>query len=181
MGKNYCDFKGRKNPNYKTGYAVKGKRLGFYNTWQSMKARCLNPNHPKYKNYGGRGIKVCEDWIGIEGFSKWALSSGWKKGMSIDRVDNDGNYEPKNCLWVSMSENSRKKSTTKITKDQAEEIRKRIKCGENERDLAKEYGVVHGTIWYIKKNITHVKDGDCFKKIKKIREKNVDTKTKTAA
>jgi len=108
------DVKGSKNPNFKTGYCIKGQTPSFYNTWQGMKARCLNPNNPKYHRYGGRGIKVCEEWMDIKNFSEWALSNGWKQGLTLDRINNDGNYCPENCRWVSVCENSRKKSTTKI-------------------------------------------------------------------
>ena len=166
MGRNYSDFTGDKNPNYKTGYAAAGNIQGFYNSWQNMKGRCLRKSHPKYKRYGGRGIKIYEPWLKIENFAEWALSAGWKQGLSLDRIDNDGHYCPENCRWVSLSENSRKKSTTKINSLQAQQIRKRAKSGECEYDLAKEYNVVHGTIWFIVNNFTHVPDGKCTKKIK---------------
>lgn len=167
MGKNNCDFKGVKNPNYKTGLAAKTSEYkGLYNSWQNMKQRCGNPNHPKYKNYGARGIKICDEWMEIEGFFKWSMENDWAQGMQIDRIDNNGNYEPKNCQWVSVYDNSRKKSTTKITKHQAEEIRNRVANGESEYDIADEYGVVHGTIWFIINNYTHVADGECSKKLK---------------
>lgn len=171
MGRNYNDFKGEKNPNYKTGYAAKNARPSFYNSWSNMKSRCLNKNHPKYHRYGGRGIKICDRWLTIKGFSEWALMSGWEKGMALDRINNDGDYCPKNCQWVSASENSRKKSTTKISIKQAEEIREKIFNGEDEYKLAKEYGVVHGTIWFIKNNITHVDAGECTKKLDERKQK----------
>lgn len=171
MGRNYSDFKGDKNPNYKTGYAAAGKRQGFYNSWQNMKGRCLNKNNPKYHRYGGRGIKICDDWLKIEDFAEWALKNGWKKGVSIDRIDNDGDYCPENCRWISMSENSRKKSTTKLSFDQAKEIRERVSSGEAEADLAREYGVVHGTVWFIVNNFTHVDEMECSKKLKNKQEK----------
>lgn len=151
---NGCDFNGSKNPNYKTGYCVKGKRPSFYNSWQNMKSRCLNPNNPKYKRYGGRGIKICEDWKNIYNFSNWALNNGWKDGLTLDRIDNNGNYEPSNCRWVSSSENSRKKSTTKIDMITAKKIRQRK--NENWSDLAKEYNCTYNNIWFIMKNLTHV-------------------------
>lgn len=168
MARDYNDFNGDKNPNFKTGYASKqnGKRKSFYNSWQNMKSRCLRPSHPKYSRYGGRGIEICQEWMNIENFAEWALSNGWAEGMSLDRIDNNGNYEPKNCRWISMSENSRKKSTTKITIQQAKEIREKLDMGQNEYDLAKEYGVVHGTIWFIKQKFTHVEEGECIRKIK---------------
>ena len=61
-----------------------------------------------------------------ENFFKWALDSGWKEGLNIDRIFLDGNYEPKNCQWISISNNSRKKSTTKLTFERGAEIRKRL-------------------------------------------------------
>lgn len=164
---NLKDFRGKNNPNYKTGYRIAGNKTSLYNSWQGLKARCLNVNHPKYKRYGGRGIKVCDEWLKIEGFAKWALSSGWKEGLTIDRIDNDGDYCPENCRWVSVSENSRKKRTTKIDIIKAQEIRSRI--NEDWNDLAKEYGCTHGNIWFIMHNFTHVPEGECVKVLKEKR------------
>lgn len=157
---------GDKNPKYKHGYAM--KRPKWYNTWQNMKARCLRKSHPKYDRYGGRGIGICNEWLTCEGFASWANQFDWE-GMSIDRIDNDGDYCPENCRVVSMSENSRKKSTTKLTFNQAQMIRLRASNGECEYDLADEYGVRHGTVWFIVNNFTHVADGECIKRIKENR------------
>lgn len=154
-------MKGKSNINYQHGLCH--KKQNWYNTWQNMKARCLQKNHPKYPRYGGRGIIVCDDWLSVTGFYEWVKISGWREGMSIDRIDNDGNYEPSNCQWLTMCDNSRKKRTTKITFVQAQEIRVRLDNGEDEYALANEYGVVHGTIWFIKKKFTHVPEGDCTK------------------
>ena len=148
--------KGENNPNFKTGLCVKGKQKSLYNSWRNMKARCLNTKHPKYPRYGGRGITICKEWICIEGFYDWAMKNGWKEGLSIDRIDNDGNYCPENCRWITVRENSRKKSTTKIDLITAQEIRKRIK--EDWHMLAKEYGCSHGNIWFIMHNFTHIDD-----------------------
>lgn len=74
-----------------------------YNTWQSMKTRCLNSNHKSYSNYGGRGITVCERWI--DSFENFLEDMGERPdGMTIDRVNNDGNYEPLNCRWATWEE-----------------------------------------------------------------------------
>lgn len=163
--RDYSNFYGKGNPNYNTGLACVGKRKSLYNSWCNMKQRCLNPNHPKYGRYGGRGVKICEEWLSIKNFMKWAIDSGWKDGLSIDRIDNNGDYIPSNCRFISISENSRKKRTTKISFEDAKIIRERIELGENPYKLAEEYGVVHGTIWFIQHKFTHVKDGECTKAI----------------
>ena len=75
-----------------------------YSIWESMKARCQNPHNKYYMNYGGRGIKVCNEWQKFEGFYEWAKVSGYKDTLTIDRIDSDGNYEPSNCRWSTRKE-----------------------------------------------------------------------------
>lgn len=74
----------------------------LYGVWCSMKSRCQNPNNASYKNYGGRGICVCEEWQNYTNFMQWSKESGYKENLSIDRIDVNGNYEPFNCRWVDM-------------------------------------------------------------------------------
>lgn len=83
----------------------KGARL--YQTWTDMKQRCINPNHKSFKNYGGRGISVCDSWLNsFTAFQKWALENGYKNNLQIDRINNDQGYYPNNCKWSTHSENA---------------------------------------------------------------------------
>lgn len=77
----------------------------LFNLWKTIKNRCQNPKRKEYKYYGGRGILLCSEWQKAENFVRWALESGYKKGLQIDRINNNGNYEPKNCHFVTCKEN----------------------------------------------------------------------------
>ena len=77
----------------------------LYGVWNSIKQRIFNPNHKDYHNYRGRGIKICKEWLDdYKIFYSWAISNGYQKGLEIDRIDNDGNYEPDNCKWSTRTE-----------------------------------------------------------------------------
>lgn len=81
-----------------TKHGMAGTRI--YKTWHNMKSRCNNPNATKYEIYGGKGIRVCDEWLVFENFYKWAVSNGYEEGLSIDRIDGCKDYEPNNCRWV---------------------------------------------------------------------------------
>lgn len=76
----------------------------FYKKWSSIKTRCYNKNTPCYKNYGGRGIKMCDEWLDFWNFREWAYKNGYSEGLTLERTDVNGNYEPSNCKWIPMEE-----------------------------------------------------------------------------
>lgn len=90
-------------------HARRGAKHPLYWVWANMKQRCSNPSNPEYRNYGARGIKVCDQWRDAASFLVWAGSAGWKSGLQIDRIDNNWNYEPGNCRFVTPKVNSSNK------------------------------------------------------------------------
>ena len=83
-----------------------------YRIFHNMKSRCYLPSFSRYEYYGGRGIKICNEWLNsFDSFYNWAMASGYRNDLDIDRIDNNGNYEPNNCRWVTakiQNNNTRK-------------------------------------------------------------------------
>lgn len=86
------------------GHTTHGKFTGPYHSWRAMRERCSNPNATGYHCYGGRGIRVCEEWnTSFEAFLR-DMGATWRKGLTIERIDVNRHYEPGNCIWITQSE-----------------------------------------------------------------------------
>lgn len=93
------------------------KRYGtrLYMIYRNMIQRCYNPNAKHYSRYGGRDIIICDEWLNdFDNFKEWAYNNGYFDNLTIDRINNDGNYEPSNCRWVTMQEQQYNKSTNRL-------------------------------------------------------------------
>ena len=132
--------KGKNNPNYKHD----GKGTKIYNVWIDMKQRILNSKNKDYPDYGGRGITICPEWINdYTKFRDWALNNGYIENLQINRVWNDGNYEPSNCNFIPSKENSRNRRGQKIKNiEMANEIRVLYATGNyTQKEIAIKYNV----------------------------------------
>ena len=91
------------------GWKHGGTHTRLYNIWLDMKTRCYNLTSSNYRRYGGRGIRVCPEWNkDFPVFRTWAMANGYQGHLTIDKIDNNGNYEPGNCQWLTRSENVKK-------------------------------------------------------------------------
>lgn len=87
----------------------------IYTTWLSMKSRCYNKSNKDYMYYGGRGIKLCDEWCDdFQSFYDWAINNGYKDNLTIDRIDVNGNYEPNNCRWITTKQQARNRRDNKL-------------------------------------------------------------------
>lgn len=138
------------------------------NIWRSMKCRCNSPNDKGYKKYGARGIKICDEWLnddfGFYNFYTWSTNNGYKEGLTIDRENNDGNYEPDNCRWVTYEvQSNNKRDNINITiGDKTQTI----------AEWAKEYNINYDTIYA--RYYNGVKGNDLFKPTDIFTEKEIE-------
>lgn len=163
-----CDCGNTKRLRYDTIKGLKNKSCGcdkikrpvehvqhqnrLYHVWYSMWTRCTVDSCKAYKNYGGRGISICNEWKNFSEFVEWAERTGYASNLTIDRIDNNGNYCPENCHWVTKTENSRKTRAIKLTMAMADEIRQKHKNGKIQAELCKEYQLSCAHIHRIVKN-----------------------------
>lgn len=117
----------------------------LYSKWKNMRQRCNNPRNKSYSYYGGKGIKVCEEWNSFEAFQEWAFQNGFKSGLSIDRKDNDKDYCPENCRFVSLDEQQRNKCNNRYVEYNGKtytlcHLARKLKIGW----AALKYGLDHG-------------------------------------
>lgn len=123
----------------------------LYNIWSLMKKRCTNPNDKLFKYYGGRGIKIYENWEkDFKAFYDWAMNNGYKEGLSIDRIDVNGNYKPDNCRWIEQKQQTRNTRSNKFI------TYKNFNCCLSE--WAERYSLPYKTLW------TRLKNGWEFEK-----------------
>lgn len=121
----------------------------LYKIWSGVKSRCYYQKNIEYMNYGGRGIKVCNEWLnkenGFMNFYNWAINNGYKENLTIDRIDNNGNYEPNNCRWITYieQENNKRNNTLIQYKDKQYTL----------AQLSRKIGINSATLsWRIKHN-----------------------------
>ncbi|MFW1982629.1 hypothetical protein ACG94M_04770 [Acinetobacter guillouiae] len=112
-----------------------------------MIRRCYDPKVRSYKDYGGRGITICEEWMDSKGFLTWVDSYGdIENGYELDRINNDGNYEPSNCRFIARSENCQNRRSTKLNWKKVREIRDKFRAKLSISAIATEYCVSASTI-----------------------------------
>lgn len=106
----------------KHGHNKRGKTTKIYYVWQGIIQRCCNSSHKSYKDYGGRGIKVCKRWLKFENFNE-DMGKGWKPGLQIDRIKNSKGYCKANCHWVTSKTNNRNRRNNRLI-----EFNEKIQC-----------------------------------------------------
>jgi len=139
----------------------------YYHIWMNMRDRCNNAKNRMYCHYGGRGIIVCKEWESLENFIDWARV-GYKENLQLDRIDNNGNYEPSNCKWSTAKEQQRNKNNNRILTING--------ISKTASAWAEETGISQSTL--TRRYLRGVKGEELFKKVKK-KEINISFNGKT--
>ena len=122
----------------------KKDNLSLWYRWHGIKKRCLNECNGRYHQYGGRGIKVCEEWLeSFDNFVEWALSNGYAENLTLERIDVNGDYCPENCKWITIQEQARNKRGTKWVDYKGERVQLKVLCDR----LGVTYDTVHDRIY----------------------------------
>lgn len=131
----------------------------LYSTYMGMICRCHCESHSNFSAYGGRGISVCDEWrASFEAFVEWANCNGYQPSLQLDRIDNDGGYSPDNCRFVTAADNAQNKrprdtpmrTNPTLTVEQVRQVKALLALGVAQRQIARQFGVTHTTIWAIK-------------------------------
>lgn len=121
----------------KHGRAARGKSTRLYHIWSNMKERCQNSRHPRFHQYGGKGVTVCQEWQDFLSFEKWSLENGYSDNLTIDRIDSSKGYNPSNCRWITLEENS----SLAHKKDFEEAAKQELLNGASTREIADKYKI----------------------------------------
>lgn len=113
--------KAREHSKGSTTHKQTGTRL--HNIWNGMKDRCTRENHPHFQHYGGKGISVCKEWQDFTVFKEWAEANGYTNELTIERKENNGNYEPANCKWATRKEQSNNQTHSLLLRFSVEELK----------------------------------------------------------
>ena len=113
--KKVVDMHSLKTGNTKSCGCLRGESHGLsksklHTVWRNIKARCNNPNHPEFKHYGGKGVRLCDEWNSFTNFKDWSFSHGYAENLTLDRINNDGIYCPSNCRWADRKTQQRNRS-----------------------------------------------------------------------
>jgi len=123
----------------------------LYNKWTDMKTRCYNPKSQRYKNYGGRGITICGEWLNdFHKFYDWAMRNGWSDSLTIDRIDVNAGYSPSNCRIIGMSDQARNKTNSLLIEYHGQRVLFAELCnkkGMSERKMKTIYERIHTYKW----------------------------------
>ena len=121
-------------------------KMPIYKVWKEMRARCNRQSHARFHSYGGRGIFVCDTWnMSFEEFLK-DVGGDYKSNLQLDRIDNNGNYEPGNTRWVDAKTNVRNSRTIKIDAEDAGAIKSMLIFGAKQKEIARNFGVSAGIV-----------------------------------